>query len=127
MKFKVHHIGNVVADIIESISLYSKLGYEVMGSIIIDEVQNNKIVFLNNGENIIELIEPLNEKSSIKNLRGYAHICYEVDDIEIAKNYILENELGIVFTEKLVAPAINNRSIIFIYLKNGNIIELIER
>ena len=62
---KEHHIGIKISQLEKNIELYSKLGYHQVSPITVDEIQSNRIVFLQNQSQFIELIEPLNEKSSI--------------------------------------------------------------
>lgn len=80
-QMKVHHTGIIVKDLEKNIILYTKLGYNEVSNIIVDNVQQNRVVFLQNQNNKIELLEPLNEKSSIYHFKeGYHHICYEVEN-----------------------------------------------
>ena len=82
-QMKVHHTGIIVKDLEKNVILYIKLGYDQVSDIVVDNVQQNRVVFLQNQNHKIELIEPLNEKSSIYHFKeGYHHICYEVDDRE---------------------------------------------
>jgi catechol 2,3-dioxygenase-like lactoylglutathione lyase family enzyme len=95
----------------------------------VDEYQNNKLIFMKNvsDNEVIELIEPLNEKSTIyKCKKGYHHICYEVNALEDFLNEFKEKKVGIVFTQKIIAPAFGHKNIVFAYLKNGTIIEFLE-
>lgn len=62
---KVHHTGIIVKDLEKNVILYTKLGYDVVSNIVVDNVQQNRVVFLQNQNHKIELIEPLNENSSI--------------------------------------------------------------
>ena len=64
-QMKVHHTGIIVKDLEKNIILYTKLGYNEVSNIVVDNVQQNRVVFLQNQNNKIELLEPLNEKSSI--------------------------------------------------------------
>ena len=126
---KFHHIGIIVKDIGSECNLYSLLGYNVECDIITDNTQFNKIVFLINPitRERIELIEPIDSRSTVYNLpKGYTHMCYQTEDLETDLAYIKQNKLGVVITKVLQAPAINNNKIVFIYLKNRNIIELVE-
>ena len=125
---KYHHTGIVVASIENSINIYLKLGYTQVGRIVTDIIQNNRIVFLisDNLPNI-ELIEAINEASTVyKSKLGYHHICYESEclDEDIVKNF---NALrvGKIFTKPLLAPALDNREVVFACLQNGTFIELI--
>jgi len=105
---RIHHIGIIVKNIEHDADLYEKLGYKKDADIIYDENQSNKILFLKNNEETLELIEPINEKSTVYNLPvGYAHICYEVDDLDEYIKGFKEKKAGVVFTGKILAPAIN--------------------
>lgn len=62
---KVHHIGIKVSQLEKNIELYSKLGCHQVSSITVDEIQSNRIVFLQNQIQCVELIEPLNENEHL--------------------------------------------------------------
>ncbi len=125
---KVHHTGIISNSVEKDLLIYEKLGYKVIGEIMQDFVQNNKLLFLQDiFKNVIELIEPLNENSTVKNSKtGVHHICYEVDSIDNAIAMIREKKLGSVFTKPLVASGLENRKIVFVFLKTGMIIEFLE-
>jgi len=124
---RVHHIGIIVRNIEHDADVYEKLGYKKIGNVIFDENQHNKILFLSNNEEQIELIEPIDERSTVKNLpTGYAHICYEVENLDEFIDNFKKNKTGVVFTGKIIAPAINNREVMFAYLKNKTIVEFIQ-
>ena len=126
---KLHHIGIIVSSIEEESAIYGFLGYQKDGSITEDTVQNNRILFLwhPDSKECIELIEPMNQQSSVINLpKGLAHLCYQVDNLDTAIAHIHNNKIGKVFTQKLCAPAIGNSEIVFVYFKNKSIIELVE-
>lgn len=126
---KLNHMGIVVKDIQKSLVIYQNIGYNLISSIIIDNIQNNKLIFLENilTREKIELIEPVNERSTVFNFKGgYHHLCYEVRNID---EFILDfrkNKLGIIFTSKITAPAFDNKNVIFAYLKNNTIVEFLE-
>jgi len=124
---KVHHVGIVVKDIEKACLLYRGLGYVQVDSIIEDNVQHNRLLFLKNGELLVELIEPINSSSPVYNPRnlGYHHICYEVEDLDKAIFSFEDAGLGKIFTDKITAPAFNGRKVVFAILKNGTIIELL--
>ena len=125
---KIHHIGIIVTNIQKNIELYSNIGYFQQSEIVYDHIQNNKIVFIQNiySSQTIELIEPINENSTVYNFKkGYHHICYDVSN---QKNFLSEfNKLkiGKIFTSPINAPAINNRLIVFALLKNNTFIEFL--
>ena len=123
---KVHHTGIIVKDLEKNVILYTKLGYDVVSNIVVDNVQQNRVVFLQNQNHKIELIEPLNEKSSIYHFKeGYHHICYEVDDREAFLYDFKQLKIGKIFTKPIQAPAIDNREIVFACLTNGTFVEFL--
>ena len=93
-----------------------------------DEIQNNRIMFLRNeidGQRI-ELIEKLNEKSSVYNFKpGLHHICYEVEDKENFAEQFKEMKIGKIFTKPMTAPAIQNRVVVFACLRDGSFAEFL--
>ena len=129
IKMKINHVGIVVDNIESSINIYKSLGYTLKEDVIIDNIQKNIIGFLNSKDKLqtIELVQPLNDNSSVKNFKGYHHICYEVRNLDETIESFNEKKIGIIFTKKITAPAFDNRQIIFAYLKNGNIIEFLEK
>lgn len=125
-QMKVHHIGIKVSQLEKNIELYSNLGYHQVSPITVDDIQSNRIVFLQNQSQCVELIEPLNEKSSIFHFKdGYHHICYEAEKDEDIVKAFKEAKIGKIFTKPIVAPAIENREVVFACLQNGLFIELI--
>lgn len=127
MTFKTHHIGIKVSSIDKNSKLYEQLGYTIVSKEQIDWIQNNKILFLKSNDNthVIELIEPINESSSIFNFsNGYHHICYEVDDNSFIDDFKLM-KIGKIFTKPITCPALNNRVAVFACLTNGLFVEFL--
>ena len=125
-QMKVHHTGIIVKDLEKNVVLYTKFGFDVVSNIVVDNVQQNRVVFLQNQNHKIELIEPLNEKSSIYHFKeGYHHICYEVDDREAFLYDFKQLKIGKIFTKPMLAPAIGNREIVFACLTNGTFVEIL--
>lgn len=126
---RLNHIGFITGDIEKSKSIYEQLGYRVIKEMD-DDIQNNRLVFIKNNlsNEVIELIKPLNEKSTVKNSTGVGlhHLCYEVENMEQVEKYVKDNNIGTVFTRRIKAPAFDNKDIIFVYLRNKAIIEFIE-
>lgn len=85
---KISHIGIVVKDINESSKFYTNgLGWNSEGEEIVVD-QKVKVCFFTIGESRIELVQPLEEGTSVykfleeKNFKDTVHhIAYEVDDI----------------------------------------------
>lgn len=124
----IHHIGVVVKDIKKSSNLYQHLGYTQVSPVIEDEVQHNRLLFLKNGDLLIELIEPIDSSSPVYNSRnlGYHHICYQVEDLDKTISLFEGTKLGKIFTDKITAPAFCGKKVMFAMLKDGSIIEFLE-
>ena len=123
----INHIGIVVDNIEKNINMYSKLGYQLNKNIVWDYNQNNKIALMcSDFSTNIELIEPIDELSSIYNFNiGYHHICYEAELGEDIVQIFKAMKIGKIFTKPIIAPALNNREIVFACLQNGTFIEFI--
>ena len=103
------------------------MGYILDGDIINDNVQNNRIAFLRcDFSPRIELIEPIDENSSIYNFKeSYHHICYEVEPGEDITPKFKSMRIGKIFTKPIIAPALDNREVVFACLQNGTFVEFI--
>lgn len=129
-RLRVHHIGIIVRDMEKSIDIYKKLGYSCDGQMVIDVIQNNQIVFMESLDEIqkIELISPLDKKSSVYNFRdGYHHICYDVSRYPDFLERFKEMKIGKIFTAPMAAPAINGSKVVFALLYNKIFVEFIIR
>lgn len=121
-------MGIIVKDIEKNISIYEKLGYRLISPIELDELQNNRVVFLESEDKsqVLELIEAVDASSSIYNFNlGYHHICYELGSFKDFKKIFSDLKIGKIFTKTLRAPAIDNKSIVFACLKNGTFVEFL--
>ncbi|MGL5381780.1 VOC family protein [Clostridium sp.] len=121
---KLHHIGIITYDIDKDVHLYINMGYRA-NEMIVDEIQNNQIIFLyKNNEPTIELIQAINNDSTVKNTQlGYHHLCYKCNKEDIID--FVKNNKGKLFIKSLIAPALDNANICFAYFKSGIIIEFI--
>ena len=125
---KIHHLGIITDSIEKSVNVYGKLGYTQMTNIVLDNIQHNRIVFLKNNDanQVIELVQPLDEQSSVKNFKNsYHHLCYDVREIPNFIEYFKTLKIGKIFTKPIIAPAINNCHIVFAYLNEGVFVEFI--
>lgn len=125
---KIHHIGIIEKNIEQSIQIYSNFDFFPCTDLVIDVIQNNKIIFLKNRRNqfLIELIEPIDDTSSIYRYpKGYHHICFDVSEYSDFCSFFANLNCGKIFTKPIVAPAINDRLVVFAYLKNMNLVEFI--
>lgn len=122
----VHHTGIIVKDLEKNIILYTKLGYSQITDIVDDNIQHNRIIFMQNGYHSLELIEAKDERSTIYNCKeGYHHVCYEGIENEIQLTEFNRLKIGKIFTKPIKAPAINNRNIVFACLTNGTFVEFL--
>lgn len=127
---KVHHVGYAVRNIDKSVASFEKLGFSVVSRETDDEARNVKIVFMRNGDYLIELVQPLGEQSDVGAVikkQGCApyHICYEADNLESAIK-----ELGpkfMVVKKPAAAPAIDGRRVAFLYSVDTGILEIVEK
>ncbi|MFP4021456.1 MAG: methylmalonyl-CoA epimerase [Halanaerobium sp.] len=127
----IEHIGIAVQNLEESLNFYKNiLGLEFLKQETL-EVQGVKIAFLKVGESKIELLEPLNEESTIarfieKNGQGIHHFAILVDSIE-DKIKEMQAQGARLIGDKATVGA-DNMKIIFVHPKstNGVLLELCE-
>jgi len=127
---KIHHIGYAVPNIEKSLSTFEKLGYQQTSEIVFDEIRGVNIVFLKNGNEIVELVAPNGANSDVEKIlkkNGVTpyHICYEVENIESSVQELGKNG-WFPIKEPEIAPAIGNRRVVFLFTKNAGMIELVE-
>jgi catechol 2,3-dioxygenase-like lactoylglutathione lyase family enzyme len=126
---RLHHIGVIAHDLDGGLVLYRQLGFEPVSGPVIDPIQHNKLVFVKNQDSleIVELIAPLNQNSSVAHSKdGYHHLCYEVPNLADFSLKFKAAKIGKLFTGKIKAPAFQGRYVSFAYLKNGTLIEFLE-
>ena len=123
---KLHHIGIVCKDIQkekERLKNFHQINHET--EIVHDELQNADLCMLNVDDNVnLELIAgPVVEKFIAKGIQ-YAHLCWEVDDIEqaIAQN---KEKGALLVSEPKPAVLFDMKKVAFMYFPYG-LVELIE-
>lgn len=120
---KIAHIGIAVKNIEESLSFYTDtLGLE-LEAVEIVETEAVKVAFLRIGESMLELLEPLNENSTIhrfihKKGEGIHHIALEVDNLKERLNYYKENGVRLIDTTPRTGA--NDSQVAFIHPKAAN-------
>jgi methylmalonyl-CoA/ethylmalonyl-CoA epimerase len=125
-----HHIGVATTNIGKSIEVFEKLGF-ISQELVFDEIQNVNICFLvKAGHPDIELIEPVNEKSPVRNILDKVgttpyHFCYSTNDI-IKEISNLKEKKFLLAVKPFEAKAIGNRKICFCYHPGFGLIELLE-
>ncbi len=128
MEMKIHHIGIITRNIEKSRAVYEALGYKALSDTAEDNIQHNKIAFMQSGDGsqTIELIEPMGESSSVAGFGdGYHHICYEAENAESFEEEFKKLKIGRIFTKPIEAPALQNRKVLFAYLTNGVFVEFL--
>ncbi|HRZ18448.1 MAG TPA: VOC family protein [Methanofastidiosum sp.] len=126
----IHHIGIVV----DSIKEYLKNNVADLSGIteiVEDPIQKAKICFIgSSGFSTIELIEPLDESSPtysfLRNKGGIHHICYRCDNLDEVKKRC-EDKKALIVMDSVPAKAIGNCRILFVYTKNKELVEFVEK
>jgi methylmalonyl-CoA/ethylmalonyl-CoA epimerase len=130
MNSKFHHIGMACHSIDDTAQFYLSMGYQLSDTIF-DPIQNVNIAFLNKeNETCIELIEPCDDNSPVtsilkKNGTSPYHLCYKVDNIEVAINE-MKLQKFIRIGRIALASAMENGKICFMYSRDKGLIELYE-
>ena len=125
---KFHHIGYLVNNFNSAIKDFKKCNYKKKKSIITDNNLKVQIQFLENGNNIIELVKP-NKKNigllSLLKKKNYAyHFAYKVKNLD--KTLVMLKKKFKIIVNPVPAKAFNNKKVSFLRMKNGFIIELIQ-
>jgi methylmalonyl-CoA/ethylmalonyl-CoA epimerase len=127
---KVHHLGYAVKNLSQSLEYFSLLDFIVVSGPVCDEKRDVEIAFIKNGDYLIELISPLNDKSPITNYLDKIgntpyHLCYETDNIDktIAE---LRQQRYLIVERPSEAIAINKQRVAFLYHPSYGLLELIE-
>lgn len=127
---KFHHIGVAVKEIEKTAAVYVQGGYK-KSVITFDPVQQVNICWLTKeGMPTVELVEPVDDLSPVcktleKNGVTPYHTCYLVEDIEKAIAELRKMRY-VVVVKPVVAPAIMNSKVCFLYNKHVGLIELVE-
>jgi methylmalonyl-CoA/ethylmalonyl-CoA epimerase len=130
---KLHHIGVVTGSIKKSGELYAEqLGMRALGPAVHDPLQRVIVQFWaeESDSTSIELIEPVGEDSPVAGFLGkgggFAHLCYEVDDLEKTLETVLQKG-AILISGPVPAAAFNLRRIAFVILRGIGVIEFVEK
>lgn len=132
-RIELDHIGIVSNNFDNSCFFFKELGYCIKSGIIEDNVQNNYIQLLckNDSKVNIELVLPMNSKSTVYNCKlGFHHICYRiiVEEEKEIDEFIREFNkwhIGRMITTKINAPAFQNKDVQFACVAGGIMVEFI--
>lgn len=128
---KIDHIGIAVKDADDALKLYRDiLGMEVVHEEVVAS-EHLRTVSLKVGETLIELLQPLDEASTVhkfieKKGEGMHHIAYRVEDVEESLKEMESN--GIQLIDKTPRLGAGNKKIAFLHPKSTKrvLIELTE-
>lgn len=128
---KLNHVAIVVPDLTAAIALYR----DVLGGDVTEVVDlpahGVTVAFVNLDNTKIELLHPFGEKSPIlsylkKNAAGGVHhLCFEVNDIEAARDRMIEKGMRILGDKEPKIGA-HGKPVLFLHPKDfcGTLIEL---
>lgn len=134
MPRRIDHVAIIVRNIEQALAFYRDILGIIPGEIRDIPTEQVRIAFLplgGPGGSEIELIEPISPDSSLakfleKRGEGLHHICFEVDDIEVALQEMRERGAPVLDQQPRVAA--EGRAI-FVHPKgtNGVLLELLEK
>ena len=128
---RINHVAMVVPDLVAAVAQWRDLLGADIGVPNILEDHGVRIAFVRSVNCQVELMEPHGEKSPIAGFLqrnpegGMHHICYEVDDISLARQS-LEAKGARVLGDGLVQTGAHGNPVLFLHPKdfNGILIEL---
>ena len=128
---RINHVAMVVPDLVAAVAQWRDLlGADISVPTILED-HGVRIAFVRSVNCQVELIEPHGEKSPIAGFLqrnpegGMHHICYEVDDISLARQS-LEAKGARVLGDGLAQTGAHGNPVLFLHPKdfNGILIEL---
>lgn len=127
---KIEHYGFLTTDIKKSINQFEQLGYKISSELIFDDFRGVNILFMNNENHKIELVESMRQDSVVSNIINNKknmvyHTCYICENI-ISKIHELSNQGYFLISEAAPAIAFKGRLVAFMMSKYAGIIELLE-
>ncbi|NDP22089.1 MAG: VOC family protein [Paludibacter sp.] len=129
--FSFHHVGYATKSIEKTSKVFQELGYTISDTSF-DTLQHVKIALLKKKDSPqIELVEMIDETSPVskileKNGVTTYHVCYEVQDIELAIAELRKQKFVLLFNP-VVAVALDNRLICYLFHKDVGLIELLQK
>ncbi|HWV18539.1 MAG TPA: VOC family protein [Rhodocyclaceae bacterium] len=128
--FAFHHIGYATRSLRQEEPYFNVLGYRREGEAFSDPIQGVAGCFLSGAGPRIELLENLPGSTTLDawlnaGIKLY-HMAYEVANIEAAVSWARQQR-GKVTVPPVPAAAFEGRLISFVVLRNGGLIEFIER
>ncbi|MGC6472503.1 MAG: methylmalonyl-CoA epimerase [Parvibaculales bacterium] len=130
---RLNHVGVATPSIDDSAKMYRDvLGATKIGEKFAMEEQGVWVCFVDLPNSQIELIEPIDETSTITNFLkqnpagGQHHVCYEVDDLVAARDEMLAKGVRVLGEPRIGA---HGTPIVFLHPKDmgGVLIELMQK
>lgn len=131
---RFHHVGYAVKDIRRYVDefLTPMFSPVKVTEPVEDPIQQVRVCFAHmQGGTVIELVEPLGERSPVSAILesgrgGLYHLCYEVDDLAAAMKR-LRVKGCLPLGKPVPAVAFNGRCIVFLMTPERDLIEVLER
>jgi len=125
----IHHFGRIVISIE---SYLDSSPWKQHGSVVVDPLQNARLCMVklegSAGQPIVELIEPMGEKSRIYRAQqsgvGWHHICFSFCNNATADKF-LKNYRMLPVTDWEPALLFGNQTVRFAYTRSRELIELV--
>ena len=126
----IHHLGYLVKKIDKAQAAFEKLGYVVTQPVVYDAYRKVDIVFLHKDGYVVELVSPASPDSVVSELiKKYRnmpyHICYTSENFDDDVAALCSNGY-VKMGEPCLAPAINNKRVVFLMSPAIGIIEVSE-
>lgn len=130
---RFHHVGYAVESIEHYLESFMRPLFSpvTVSETITDPIQRVRVCFVEMpGGTVIELVEPLGEKSPVhayigSQRGGLYHLCYEVDDLDVEIKRFREKHC-MPLGEPVPAAAFGGRRIVFLMTPQFDLIELID-
>lgn len=127
---RIHHIGYLVKKIDKAKKVFTTLGFQTNTAPVYDPYRKITICFMEKDGYRVELVSPASTDSIVSGLiNKYRntpyHLCYSTVDFD-SKLKTLAQEGFTQIGEPCIAPAIDNRRVVFLFNSAIGLIELLE-
>jgi methylmalonyl-CoA/ethylmalonyl-CoA epimerase len=128
---ELHHVAYVVKDLAASMAVWqTQFGASVELSPTLVTAHGVRVTFLRLGEARIELVQPENEDSVVREtsqMRGRPdHLCFLCDDLESLLRRVRESG-GLIVRPPVPSEAFGGRRMCFIFMRDLGLVEWVER